>query len=63
MWFGTTQCDVRPIKCEKRIMVPPNMTKVQSDVMLILLNVTMKLPNVRKKNRIPQNVTKVQSFF
>ena len=39
------------------------MTKVQSDVMLILLNVTMKLPNVRKKNRIPQNVTKVQSFF
>ena len=39
------------------------MTKVQSDVMLILLNVTMKLPNVRKKNRIPKNVTKVQSFF
>ena len=49
MWFGTTQCDIRTIRCEKRITIPPNVTKVQSDVMLVLPNVTMKLSNVRKQ--------------
>ena len=44
-------------------MVPPNVTKVQSNVMLILLNVTIKLSNVRKKIKIPPNVTRVWSFF
>ena len=44
----------------KRIMVPPNMTKVQSNVMLVLPNVTIKLSNVKKKKiRIPSNVIKV----
>ena len=58
--IGTAQCDVRTIKCEKRIMVPPNVTKVQSDVMLVLPNMMMKLSNVRKKIRVPPNMTKVQ---
>ena len=44
-------------------MVPPNVTKVQLDVMLVLANVTIKLSNVRKKIRVPPNVTKVRSFF
>ena len=37
------------------------MTKVQIDVMLVLLNVTMEPSNVRKKIREPPNVTKEQS--
>ena len=44
-------------------MVPPNVTKVQLYVMLVLPNVTMKLSNVRKKIKVPPNVTKVWSFF
>ena len=44
-------------------MVPPNVTKVQLDVMLVLANVTIKLSNVRKNIRVPPNVTKVRSFF
>ena len=44
-------------------MVPPNVTKVQLDVMLVLANVTIKLSNVRKNIRVPPNVTKVWSFF
>ena len=49
MWFGITQCDVRIIKCEKRITVPQNMTKLRSNSMLVLPNVTMILSNVRKQ--------------
>ena len=49
------------IKCEKRIMVPPNVTKVILDVMLVLANVTIKL--CEKKIRVLPNVTKVRSFF
>ena len=41
-------------------MVPPNVTKVQSDVMLVLPNMMMKLSNVKKKIRVPPNMTKVQ---
>ena len=37
------------------------MTKVQSHVILILPNVTMELSNVRKKIKIPSNVTKLWS--
>ena len=44
-------------------MLPPNVTKVQSVVMLVLPNVMMKLSNVRKKIRVPPNVTKVRTFF
>ena len=51
MWFGTTQCDVRTIKREKRIMVPPNVTKVQLYVMLVLYNMRTVASNVRKKNK------------
>ena len=42
-------------------MVPQNVTKVLSNVMLELYNVRMKPSNVRKKIRKPPNVTKVQS--
>ena len=34
------------------------MTKIESDAMLVLLNVTMEPSNVRKKVREPQNVRK-----
>ena len=44
-------------------MVSPNVTEVQSDVMLVLLNVTMKLSNMRKKIGVLPNVTKVRSLF
>ena len=43
----------------RKIKEPPNVTKVQSYVMLILHNVKMKSSNVRKKKREPSNVTKV----
>ena len=32
-------------------MVPPNMTKVQLDVVLVLPNVPVEPPNVTKKKR------------
>ena len=35
--------------------------KIQSDVILVLLNVMMELSNVRKKRRKPLNVIKVLS--
>ena len=50
------------MKCEKKIREQTNVTKVQSQVMLVLQNVTMVSPNVRKKIREPPNVTKVQSY-
>ena len=37
------------------------MTKIQSEMMLILPNVIMELSNLRIKNRVPLNVTKVES--
>ena len=42
-------------------MIPPNMTKVRLDVMLVPFNVTIELSNVRKKMRVLPNVTKVWS--
>ena len=54
---GTTQCEDGTIKCEK-IREPPNMTKVQFYVMLVLYNVKMVPSNVRK-NKEPSNMTKV----
>ena len=36
---GTTQCNNRIVKCEKKNRVPPNVTKVQSEVILVLPNV------------------------
>ena len=47
--IGTAQCEDDTIKCEKKIREPPNVTKVQSHVMLVLYNVRMVLSNVRKK--------------
>ena len=45
---GTTQCNNRIVKCEKKNRVPPNVTKVRSRVMLVLSNVTIELSNVTK---------------
>ena len=47
---STTQYDNGTIKCEKKIREPPNVTKVQLHVMLVMPNVTMALSNVWKKN-------------
>ena len=48
---GTAQYDDRIVKCEEnKIKVPPNVRNVQSNVMLVLPNVTMEPSNVRKKN-------------
>ena len=41
-------------------MITPNI-KLWSDVILVVLIVTIVLSIVRKKNRIPPNVTKIRS--
>ena len=46
---GTAQCNNGTIKCEKKNKVPLYVTKVQSNLMFLLPNVTMKLSNVSKK--------------
>ena len=46
---GIAQCEDGTIKCEKKIREPPNVTKVQSYVVLVLCNVWMIPSNVRKK--------------
>ena len=45
----TTQCDNRTIIFEKRKIELPNMTKVQSHVILVLHNLKIVPSNVRKK--------------
>ena len=48
--IGTAQCEDGTIKCEKKKKKePPNVTKVQSHVMLVLHNMRMVPLNVRKK--------------
>ena len=42
------QCDNETVKCVKN-RVPPNVTKVWLEVMLVLPNVIIELSNVRKK--------------
>ena len=37
------------------------MTKIRSEVMLVLPNVIIELSNLRIKNRVPLNVTKIES--
>ena len=44
---------------KKKIKEPPNMTKAQLHVMLVLLNVTMELSNVRKI-KVSPNVRNVR---
>ena len=56
--IGTAQCDYGTVKYEKKIRIPPNVTKVQSEVMLVLHNMRIKLSNVRKKIKEPPNMTK-----
>ena len=46
---STAQCENGTFKCKKNIREPPNVTKVQSHVMLVLHNVRMMPSNVRKK--------------
>ena len=38
---GTAQCEASTIKCEKKKREPSNVTKIQSQVMLLLRNVRM----------------------
>ena len=49
---GTTQCNVghHPMWV-KKIIEPPNVTKVKSYVILVLHNLTMELSNVSKKKK------------
>ena len=47
--ISTAQCDNEIVKCEKTIMVPPNVTKIQLEVMLVLSNVTNKTVKCEKK--------------
>ena len=46
---STTQYKDGTIKCEKKIKEPPNMTKIQSHMMLVLHNLGMVTTNVKKK--------------
>ena len=45
---GIAQCNNETIKCEKKKRVLLNVTKVQSNVILVLPNVTMKPSNAIK---------------
>ena len=47
------------VRKKKKIKEPPNMTKAQLHVMLVLFNVTMELSNVRKI-KVPPNVRNAQ---
>ena len=61
--IGTAQCDDGTIKYEKKkIRVPSNVTKVRSEVMLVLHNVRIESSNV-KKTKEPPNVTKELSHM
>ena len=51
--MGIAQCN------NKKIL---NVTKIESDGMLVLLNKTMEPSNVRKKVREPPNVRKKRSY-
>ena len=46
---GAIQCEDETVKYEKKIRLPSNVTKVQSEIMLVLHSVIMELSNVRKK--------------
>ena len=47
--IGTAQCNNETSNVRKKNRVPPNVTKVRSEVMSVLPNVIMELLNVRKK--------------
>ena len=56
---GTVQCNNAIIKFEtKKNRVPLNVTKVESDMMLALPNVSMEPSNVKTKIKELSNVTK-----
>ena len=44
-----------------KIREQSNVTKVKSEIMLILPNVIMELSNLRIKNRVPLNAMKIES--
>ena len=55
---------VLPNNCqiwEKKRRIPLNVTKVKSNVMLVLSNMTMEPSNVRKKIKEPLNMIKILS--
>ena len=49
---GTTQYEDKTVKCEKKSKGTNQCDKNRANVMLILLNMTMELSNLRKKNKI-----------
>ena len=49
--IGTTQYNDETVKYKKKIREPLNVTKVLSNVMLVLSNVTMEPLNMREKNK------------
>ena len=59
--IGSAYCAIELLIVRKKNRVPLNVTKVRSEVMLVLSNVIMELSNLRIKNRVPLNVTKIES--
>ena len=64
--MGTTECDKSTVRsnvgiaqCNNKKIL--NVTKIEIDAMLVLLNKTMKPSNMRKKVREPPNVRKKRS--
>ena len=57
-FFLNCYCDERLLVSEKMILVVGANVKVR---LLVLPNVMIELSIVRKKNRVPPNVTKVRS--
>ena len=45
---------------KKKKRIPPNVTKVRLELMLVLHNIIMELSNLRIKNRVPLHVTKIE---
>ena len=54
-------CDERLLVSKKVTLVISLDVKLWSNVILIVLTTTIELSIVRKKNRVPPNVTKVRS--
>ena len=59
--ISTAYCDNWIVNCKKKNRVPLYVTKIRSEVMLVLPNVIIELSNLRIKNSVPLNVTKIKS--
>ena len=59
--ISNAYCDDWIVNFKEKKYGTPNVTKVQSEVILVLPNLIMELSNLRIKNRVPLNVTKIKS--